>query len=493
MRNLIIDNTFHKFNLRFTIMAALNHNDRVSLLITALKSSVDLKYRLLAKAFAQMIKDGSYAPGEKLPAHRALSGSLGVTTGTVSKAYGELAELGLAVSKIGGGTFVSRVADANGRSDFRVYTEGEDEITDLSRNFAIPTNISDIYKATVETLADNHDTFDELQQYAPELGHLRHREAGASWMSHDNFRASPRQIIPTNGAQHALLCSLMAAVKHGSVIASEKFTYPGLISVCRALGITLVGLEMDDQGLDPASLEAASSRKKISALYCTPTIQNPTTSIMGIERRQDIARICAQNNILLIEDETHACMLQRRPQPIGAFVPDQSIIISSLSKAVMTGLRVGYVHAPERLIQRIGSMVRTTCWMASPSALQLASYWITNGISAQLTRRQLDEIEYRKSLVSPILAEFDVMTHPNSPHFWINVPEPWRAAEIAAQLRKKGCLVAPVEAFSVDPTHTGQFIRAGVSLASANTDQLVRGFQRLSEELTNPTSLSDVS
>jgi DNA-binding transcriptional MocR family regulator len=474
-------------------MAVLNENDRVSLLTTALQSGADLKYRLLAKSLARMIKDGSYAPGEKLPTHRALSGSLGITTGTVSKAYGELAELGLAVSKIGGGTFVSRVAGGNERTDFRVYTEGDDEITDLSRNFAIPTDISNIYRATVETLADDRDTFDELQQYAPELGHLRHRKAGASWMSHGNFRASLKQIICTNGAQHALLCCLMATVKHGSVVASEKFTYPGLISVCRALGIKLVGLEMDEQGLDPASLEAASSRKKISALYCTPTIQNPTTSVMGIERRQDIARICAQNNILLIEDETHACMLQSRLQPIGAFAPDQSIIISSLSKAVMTGLRVGYVHAPERLLQRIGSMVRTTCWMATPSALQLASYWITNGISAQLTRRQLDEIEERKSLVSPILAEFDVNTHPNSPHFWIKVPEPWRASEISAKLRNKGCIVATAEAFSVDPVLTGQFIRAGVSLASASNDQLVRGFQRLSEELTNPTSVSEIN
>jgi DNA-binding transcriptional MocR family regulator len=474
-------------------MAVLNHNDRVSFLSTALQSGEGLKYRLLAKTLAQMIKDGTYAPGEKLPAHRALSGSLGVTPGTVSKAYGELAELGLAVSIVGGGTFVSRVAGGNDRTEFRVYTEGEDEITDLSQNFAIPTNISDIYKTTVETLADDHETFDELQQYAPELGHLRHREAGASWISHDNFRASPQQIICTNGAQHALLCSLMATVKHGSVIATEKFTYPGLISVCRALGIKLIGLEMDEQGLDPASLEAACSRKKISALYCTPTIQNPTTSVMGIERRQDIARICAQSNILLIEDETHSCLLQSRLQPIGAFVPELSIILSSLSKAVMTGLRVGYVHAPKRLIQRIGSMVRTTCWMTSPPALQLATYWITNGISAQLTRRQLDEIANRKSLVSSILAEFDVITHPNSPHFWIKVPESWRASEISAQLRKKGCLVAPVEAFSVDPVHTGQFIRASVSLASANNDQLVRGFQLISEELNDPTSASNVN
>jgi DNA-binding transcriptional MocR family regulator len=473
-------------------MAVNNEHERVSILASALQSEEGFKYQLLAMKFAQLIKDGIYAPEEKLPPHRALSYDLGVTPGTVSKAYAELAELGLVISKVGGGTFVRSAREAGGAPNFSVFAEDDKAITDLSRNFAIPTNISDIYRETVEALAHDQETLIELQQYSSELGHPRHREAGAYWMSHGNFQANPMQIVCTNGAQHALLCSLMAMVKHGSIIATERFTYPGLISACRALGITLVGLEMDDEGLDPASLQAVCSQKRISALYCTPTIQNPTNGVMGIERRKEIARICRQNSILLIEDETYACLLEDRLQPIGSLAPELSIIVSSLSKAVMTGLRVGFVHAPEHLIERIGVMVRTTCWMATPTVFQFAGHWIRNGVSAQLTKWQIDETGRRKQLVEPILREHDALSHPKSPHYWIKVPDPWRASEISDQLRDKGCLVAPAEAFSADPVHTGQFIRASMTLVNGDDEQLIRGFQLLSDVLRNPASRSDI-
>ncbi|XDZ65508.1 PLP-dependent aminotransferase family protein [Alphaproteobacteria bacterium LSUCC0684] len=467
--------------------------DRVSILLHAVQTGPGLKYRKLAQKLAQLIKDGVYAEGEKLPTHRALSFDLGVTPGTVSKAYNELTETGFVIAKVGGGTFVSSIHDTPQAKAFKVYSDAEGDAINLSRNIAIPMDIGDIYKSTLRALGTNPETLEELQQYAPEFGIERHRQAGARWISFENFQALPEKIICTNGTQHALFCTLMATVKRGAVIATERFTYPGLISICRTLGIKMDGLEIDDEGLCPLALEAACQHKRISALYCTPTIQNPTTSVMSYERRLAIAQICKKYNVLIIEDETHASLEVNRLPSIGHFAPELGIVLSSMSKAVMTGLRVGYAYAPARLVRRISEMVRITCWMVTPSAFQIATHLINENITDDLINNQREEIKRRKSLVEPFLEGHHVKTHPYSPHFWIQMPDSWRASEICSELEVNGCRVASAESFAVDPIHTGQYIRASVSVINNDNDTLINGFQMLADTLNHPTSLPNIN
>jgi DNA-binding transcriptional MocR family regulator len=450
----------------------------------ALTSGHGAKYKRLAESMEVGILDGSIESGAKLPPHRNLADRLGVTIGTVSRAYAELERMGLVVARVGDGTFV-RQRDMERKRDtgFSNFVEERPEQFDMSRNMHIPGLETSLLAQSLMDLAHDPQTLAELTLYTPDAGLPRYRQAGADWLAHGDFQPQAEQVLCVNGGQHGLLCTLMALLRAGDSLVTEQLTYPGLITAARMLGIKLLGASMDEEGIIPASLDELCRHNRITALYCTPTLQNPTTGVMSARRREAIAAICREHNLLIIEDEAHAVLVEDRPLPLSSHAPERTILISSLSKAVAAGLRVGYLHAPATLIGRISATLRASCWMATPLAMELATSWISNGIAAKLLRQQIAEIGRRKALVQGLLEGLSYRTHPQCPHFWIEVPEPWRASDVEVDLKQKNCLIATAEAFAVGRAAVPQFVRASVSNASHSDQLLLQGFQALAATL----------
>jgi DNA-binding transcriptional MocR family regulator len=456
----------------------------VSILRDGLANGLGVKYKRLADAVEKAIAEGVIEPGSKLPPHRLLADSLGVTIGTISRAYGELERVGLVVARVGDGTYVRQRGMERARDGgFRNVSEAPQVFFDMSRNQPIPGQVALLLSQSLQTLALDPQALRHLSGYTADAGLPRHRAAGAHWLRHQAFEPNAEQIVCVNGGQHGLLCALMALLKAGDTVVTEHLTYPGLISVARMLGIKLIGVAMDDEGLMPDALEDVCRNHRVSALYCTPTIQNPTAAVMSVPRREAIADVCRQHNLLIFEDEAHAVLAQQRPLPLSHFAPERSVLIGSLSKAVSAGLRVGYLHVPLPLIGRLSAAVRGTCWMASPLTLEVATQWIENGVAEQLSGQQIVEISRRKSLVAGLLDGLVYKTHSHSPHFWIEVPEPWRASQIAAELKEKNYLVATAEAFAVGHGAVPQFIRASVCNSAGDDRLLLRGFEALAGAL----------
>lgn len=458
--------------------------DTVSMLRDALSSGHGAKYKRLAEAMELRILDGSIEGGAKLPPHRSLADRLGVTIGTVSRAYAELERMGLVVARVGDGTFV-RQRDLERKRDigFSNFVEERPEQFDMSRNMHIPGAETSLLAQSLLELARNPQTLAEMTLYTPDAGLPRYRQAGARWLAHGDFRPQAEQVLCVNGGQHGLLCTLMALLRAGDTLVTEQLTYPGLISAARMLGIKLLGAAMDEEGLIPAALDELCRQHRISALYCTPTLQNPTTGVLSVARREALVAVCREHNLLIIEDEAHAVLVEDRPPPLSFYAPERSVLIGSLSKAVAAGLRVGYLHAPVPLISRIAAALRGSCWMATPLAMELASGWIESGVAEKLLRQQITEIGRRKQLVEGLLEGLSYRTHPQCPHFWIEVPEPWRASDVEAELKLKNYLVATAEAFAVGRAAVPQFVRASVSNASHDDALLLQGFQALSNSL----------
>ena len=458
--------------------------DTVSMLRDALSSGHGAKYKRLAEAMELRILDGGIEGGAKLPPHRSLADRLGVTIGTVSRAYAELERMGLVVARVGDGTFV-RQRDLERKRDigFSNFVEERPEQFDMSRNMHIPGAETSLLAQSLLELARSPQTLAEMTLYTPDAGLPRYRQAGARWLAHGDFRPQAEQVLCVNGGQHGLLCTLMALLRAGDTLVTEQLTYPGLISAARMLGIKLLGAAMDEEGLIPAALDELCRQHRISALYCTPTLQNPTTGVLSVARREALVAVCREHNLLIIEDEAHAVLVEDRPPPLSFYAPERSVLIGSLSKAVAAGLRVGYLHAPVPLISRIAAALRGSCWMATPLAMELASGWIESGVAEKLLRQQIIEIGRRKQLVEGLLEGLSYRTHPQCPHFWIEVPEPWRASDVEAELKLKNYLVATAEAFAVGRAAVPQFVRASVSNASHDDALLLQGFQALSNSL----------
>lgn len=458
--------------------------DMVSILKPALESGRGAKYKRLAQALSTRIHDGSIAGGAKLPPHRLLADRLAVTAGTVSRAYAELERIGLVVARVGDGTFVREHGLERSRDrGFKNFIDAPPRCIDMSRSMPIPGQEGAMLLAgSLEALAADAATLRELMLYTPELGSVRHRQAGARWLSHGDFAAEPGQIVCVNGGQHGLLCSLIALLRAGDIVVTERLTYPGLIGAARLLGIKLLGIEMDDEGLVPEALREACRSHRVAALYCTPSIQNPTTAVLSVERRERVAEVCRAHNVLIIEDDAHGVAMPGRPPPVSLFAPERGIVIGSLSKVVAAGLRVGYVHAPLPLISRFGAAVRSTCWMATPLTIEVASRWIEQGVAQTLVRQQSAELARRKRLAERHLAGLNYATHPQSPHFWIEVPAPGRAPDVQFVLAQHNCLVSAAGLFAVGQTAVPEFVRASVSHAGGD-ELLQTGFAALSASL----------
>ncbi|MDU9415914.1 PLP-dependent aminotransferase family protein [Pseudomonas sp. zfem005] len=458
--------------------------DTVSILKSALDSGQGAKYKRLAGAMEIRILEGTLEGGAKLPPHRNLADRLGVTIGTVSRAYAELERMGLVIARVGDGTFVRRRGLERKRDEgFRNFIEEAPELYDMSRNMHIPGHETAFLAQSLLDLANDPQTLQDLTRYTPDIGLPRYRQVGANWLAHGDFQPQADQVLCVNGGQHGLLCTLMGLLRAGDILVTEQLTYPGLITLARMLGIKLLGADMDEEGLVPASLDEICRNNRVTALYCTPTIQNPTTGVLSHLRRDAIARLCREHNLLIIEDEAHAVLVEDRPPPLSLYAPERTILISSLSKAVAAGLRVGYLHAPTALVSRIAAALRATCWMATPLALELSTLWIENGTAEKLLSQQIHEIGRRKALVERLLDGLNYRTHPQSPHFWIEVPEAWRASDIEADLKLKNYLITAAEAFAVGRATVPQFVRASVSNASSNDQLLYDGFLTLASTL----------
>jgi DNA-binding transcriptional MocR family regulator len=438
------------------------------------------KYQVIARAFAQAILNGQLPAGEKLPPHRSLASELHVTTGTISRAYAELERQGLANARVGDGTYVAQARSrelppvSNGYAGLRPAAASAPPLIDLGQNIPQSTEEAAALCATLAGIATDQRLAAELLQYAPEAGSMRHRLAGAAWLGRAGSPASAARVLVTQGAQHALASVLRAVTRPGDTVLAEVVSYPGIIALARQLRLHLVGVEIDQEGLVPAALELACKSLHPRAIFCVPTIHNPTTATMSEERRDAVAEILQRHSMLLIEDIVPAMLLDAPPVPLSVRMPEQAFLITGLSKSVAPGLRVGYLQAPSAWCSKIAAVIRSDCWMTAPLMAEIVSRWIESGEMDRLNGLQRVRIDAEHEVANSALAGVGYRQAPTSSHLWLPLPEPWRAAEFAAALRQEGVLVKTADSFVIGRNAAPHAIRICMS-GAASLDALARG------------------
>jgi DNA-binding transcriptional MocR family regulator len=411
-----------------------------------LKSFPGPRYLAIVSAIAEDVERGHLKSGDQMPTHRDLAGLLGVTTGTITRAYAEAARRGLLVGETGRGTFVKpSLLEDSGR-----LSSEPDELIDLSFNIP-PLSVGDpLGQALTRTLTGlaTRPGLSAMMTYQPAIGLERHREAGAVWAARSGLRVDVEQVIICSGALHAMTVVFSTLTKPGDSVFTESLTYPGMKNLAHLLHLRLKGLPTDKEGIIPEAFDKAC-RQHDSAriLYSIPTIQNPLGTVMHEARRRQIAEIAKAHNVAIVEDDVHSFLLPGPPPPLSSFAPDNSYYILSMSKSIAPGMRIAYLVAPERMVEPLATSLRATVWMAAPLMAEIAAEWIRDGTADRLMDQKRSEATTRQLLASEILDGFEFDADPLSFHLWLHLPEPWRSNEFAAQLRRCGVLVTPAEAF----------------------------------------------
>jgi DNA-binding transcriptional MocR family regulator len=412
-----------------------------------LKAFSGPRYLAIVSAIAEDVERGTLKAGDQMPTHRDLAGVLGVTTGTITRAYAEAAKRGLLVGETGRGTFVRASLHED---SFTAPLSSEDEdLIDLSFNIP-PLSLGDpLGQALTHTLTNlaARPGLSTMMSYQPAIGLERHREAGAAWATRSGLRVDTQHVIICTGALHAMTVVFSTLTKPGDSIFTESLTYPGMKNLAHLLHLRLKGLPTDEEGIIPEAFDEACRQDSAKILYTIPTIQNPLGTVMPEARRREIAAIATEHNVAIVEDDVHSFMLTSPPPPVSSFARENSYYILSTSKSIAPGMRIAYLVAPERMVEPLATSLRATVWMAAPLMAEIVSEWIRDGTADRLMDQKRAEATTRQLMANEILNGFEFDSHPFSFHLWLHLPEPWRSNEFAAQLRRRGVLVTPAEAF----------------------------------------------
>ena len=418
------------------------------------------RYVAIAEALARDIDGGRLQAGDRLPTHRDLAWTLGVTIGTVSRAYAEAERRGLISGEVGRGTFV-RFPPGRERLLLPSTLEGEEHEglndphasgsgDEIKLNFAYPPPCGeDRYFAPALHAVAEDPILPTLFQYNPHSGLLRHRAAGAAWLKRSGVEVEPRHLILTAGAQNAIAVSLAAATKPGDRLLCAQLVYPGVQALARHYGLRLDGVAIDDEGIVPEALETACHSSGASALYVVPTFQNPTTAIMSEARRRAIVAVAERNGLTIIEDDIFGLLSEERHIPLKALAPERTIFLTSLSKIVAPALRIGYLAGPRAMTDRLATAMRALSWMATPLTAELATRWIEDGTADEILVSRRREARARRALALDILGPWQPRCTPGAIMLWLPLPEPWRSSDFAAEAQRRGVIVTPAEVCAV--------------------------------------------
>jgi DNA-binding transcriptional MocR family regulator len=406
------------------------------------------RYRAIADALADDAAAGRLPSGVQLPTHRELAERLGVTVGTITRAYSEAARRGLVSGEVGRGTFVRATAAPSwlppvGRSS--------ETVLDLSANLpplAPGERLDASLGRALATLARRKD-LQRLLDYPPEGGALAHRQAGAAWVRRCGLIADPERVLVSSGSQHGMTAVFAALLSPGDLVLTEALTYPGMKALAGLLSLRLQGVAMDQHGLIPEALADACRTGAPRALYCMPSLQNPTTAVMPESRRREVAAIARAHGLVIVEDDVHGHLPAKPLRPLSALAPETSIYLNGTSKSLAPGLRVGFIVAPDALVGRLAAAIRGTTWMAAPLMAELASRWIQDGTAQAIVEKKRREAAARQALAARVLAGAQVEAQPGAYHLWLGLPGAWSAEAFADAARGRGVVVTPAAAFAV--------------------------------------------
>ncbi|WP_459615814.1 aminotransferase-like domain-containing protein [Bordetella sp. 2513F-2] len=400
------------------------------------------KYAAVVAAIEQGVADGALLPGTRLPPQRDIANYLNVTIATVTKAINIAMRKGLVTARAGSGTFIAARPVLDGGKG------AAPGALDLSLNAPPVSVAASLLQENLKDVANAVDAAGGFD-YEPVPGSLQHRAAGSAWFARRGYEVDPAQILITQGAHEGLVVSLLALTQPGDTVLCEKLNYTGLRRIGDLLRIKLVGVDVDGHGMDADILPGLISRHQAKAIVCTPATHNPTSVTMSPQRRMGLVSAARAAGVPIIEDDIYGLFLGNDPAPLATLWPEGVIAVTSLSKTIAPGLRLGYVAAPAELVSRVRDAILMLAWTEPLLQAAFATRLIMSGRAEQCVALHRNEAQRRVRLARDILGQsmqtsVDACTY----HIWVSTGA-MRADDMAAQLYREGVQVSPASHFVI--------------------------------------------
>ena len=461
--------------------------------------------------FAAAIEEGTLEASEKLPPTRELAAQVGVNHLTAARVYRRLAELGYVTASVGRGTFVRALTPAGSAEhgdDWQVYTlphrepnypeqvlseafasVGRPGLISLSIGWPSPSlyPTEELARLSAEVFAEEGG---EALSYLPAEGLWQLREQLAARGRVAGWCEEPDEVVVTSGAKQALSLTARATLEPGDVAVVESPTFVGLLDSLRQTGARVIGVPVDEDGLDVAALERLLARHEVKLVGLQTACQNPTGRNLSDERRRRLAELAVERNFFVLEDRVYAdARFEGEPvRPLRELAPGHVIYVNSLSKVVGGGLRAGWIAARGPVRERL-AFLKLEDDFHTPTLIQhIAARWLAAGAHDHHIQQTLPfYLERRDALLAALgrhlAGEYHVDPPKGGHHVWVTLRRPLDERALYSEAVRHGVSFTPGGAITAERRSQTSFRLSFSLVEPAELDEGVRRLARATREV----------
>ncbi|WP_407312273.1 PLP-dependent aminotransferase family protein [Desulfosporosinus sp. SB140] len=472
-------------------------------------------YLQIRNQIRRLIQTHTFPPGYCLPPERKLATTLGVNRSTVVNAYRELEADGLIESHVGKGTIVKPMAilenvkepdipvqpliwkDFYNRQSEKMYNPALSNILDhLAQDdlisFAAGAPALETYP--LEKFAQiNSNLIMKSQgypfEYSSTLGLYSLREYLAEFMAARGIETQPENIIIISGSQQGLDLLAKIFLEPGDAVVVEEPTYLGAIGVFNAAGAHILTVPVDENGLCTDILEQILARHRPKFIYSQSTFQNPTGVTMASDRRMKLLQLAYRYHVPIVEDDAYGELYYDTPRVQSLKAMDDYnhvIYLSTFSKILFPGLRLGWIVAPSSVIDMF-ELAKQHADLHSGTTVQ---WLITEFCRQSLLEEHLHNVRDKyTSKRNVMLRALEKYSPPglswNVPkggfYLWCQLPLGINATTLLSKASEKKVAFLPGDAFYVS---TGGQDKIRLCYSRCPQETIEEGILRICEALT---------
>jgi len=471
-------------------------------------------YKQISEFLRESIYSGSLQAGARLPATRQLARDLGVNRITIANAYAELQADGLIYSQQGSGTYVAappalppctkkdenndRLPPWQQQLQEKSWMPATRFLDALSQKYARPGIIS-FEGATGDSKLFSIDDFRKVIQsilrrdgeealgYGERPGYSSLRRTIAQILTTQGIAARPEEILIASGSQQALALVIQALLHPGDAILVECPTYAGALDLFRAYGLKIIGVALDEKGMCVEKAEEIIQREQPRLIYTIPNFQNPTGVCLSSYRRRQLIALACNHNIPILEDDFVGDLrYEGYIQPaLKALDPGGWVIyVSTFSKMLMPGLRVGFLVAQGPIYEQLLSYKRVSDLATSNLVQRALDAYITVGRYQAHLRRSCQSYRRRcQAMINAIERHLPAVrfTPPKGGIFaWLQLPYHLDTLELYPMACEEGVAYTPGFVFCCDGSGR-DCIR--LNFAAQPPEMIEEGIKRLGKTL----------
>ncbi|MFM1654000.1 PLP-dependent aminotransferase family protein [Brevibacillus sp. B_LB10_24] len=417
-------------------------------------------YRRVHEQLRYQILSGEWPIGSALPPERKLADQLGVSRNSVVRAYAELEEEGLILCRTGSGRYVQPLQPVSSltRLDWREsldhhlypspshmaellsFSGPQSKINFAHGDGGRHTLASSGFSEYVCKAAGCIDAY----SFLPVDGHPLLREWIVSWMGLDQV-SSAEQVVVTSGSQEALYLVASLLAKPGDTVAVEMPTYFGALQLFQSLGLSIIPVPIDREGMRTDVLEGILARYRPRFVYTVPTFHNPTGYTLSLSRRRHLVSLSETHGFPIVEDDAYRHLHLSSPPPVPLKALDQTgsvIYMNTFSKLLFPGQRLGWIAASRQLVRMITRMKELS--ISTNTLGQMALYdFVRDGCLPPHLERVRTMYDKQAALMERHLASLSALELAYEKpaggfYFWISLPEGLDVREVLQDCLSQG-------------------------------------------------------